>query len=174
MIPVSPPLMTLTVLALLACTVLGIWATVHHRRRLALPYEPAAGLFTPAERAFLHTLDQAAAPRYRVFGKVRIADLVTLRKGLTPARRQTALNRVAGKHFDFVVCRSSDLAVVCAIELDDSSHARRLAHKSDAFKDAVCRVAGLPLLRIRAAHRYAVAPLRAQLHALANQIPSSR
>lgn len=33
-------------------------------------------LFTAAERSFLGVLDQATAGRYRVFGKVRVADVL--------------------------------------------------------------------------------------------------
>jgi len=90
--------------------------------KVGFPYVPAKALFSPAERSFLGVLDQAVGPGHRVFGKVRVADLASVKSGLGTAARQGALNRVAAKHFDFVVCRASNLSVICAVELNDISH----------------------------------------------------
>jgi|SRR5690348_10373406 len=50
---------------------------------VGFPYQRAGALFSAAERSFLGVLDQAASPEYRVFGKVRIADLAALKPGLS-------------------------------------------------------------------------------------------
>jgi hypothetical protein len=131
----------------------------------AFPYVAAPALFTPAERRFLGVLEEAVWPEYRVFGKVRIADVAQVRPGLGRGARQGALNRVSGKHFDFVVCRSSDLAIVCAVELDDRSHGSARAQRRDAFVATVCRVIGLPLLQVPAKAGYSPIDLRARFHA---------
>jgi hypothetical protein len=131
----------------------------------AFPYVAAPALFTPAERRFLGVLEEAVWPEYRVFGKVRIADVAQVRPGLGRGARQGALNRVSGKHFDFVVCRSSDLAIVCAVELDDRSHGSARAQRRDAFVATVCRVIGLPLLQVPAKSGYSPIDLRARFHA---------
>jgi uncharacterized protein with PIN domain len=36
-----------------------------------------------------------------------------------------AFNRINANHFDFVLCDKDELAVVCAIELNDKSHRKR-------------------------------------------------
>lgn len=131
--------------------------------KVGFPYAPAKVLFTPPERSFLGVLDQAVGPQYRVFGKVRVADLAALKPGLRASARQGALNRVAGKHVDFVVCRASDLAVVCAVELNDRSHASKRAQARDAFLVDVCKTIGLPLFQVPAKSAYSVPELRAQL-----------
>lgn len=59
------------------------------------PYQPAKTLFSPAERSFLGVLDQAVGPEHRVFGKVRVADIATVKPGLGNSARQGALNRIA-------------------------------------------------------------------------------
>jgi hypothetical protein len=130
---------------------------------VGFPYQRAPDLFSAAERSFLGVLDQAASPEYRVFGKVRIADLAALKPGLSASARQGALNRVASKHFDFVVCRVSDLSVLCAVELNDKSHGSQRAQARDEFVVGVCRAIGLPLLQVRAQRSYAVGEFRAQL-----------
>jgi hypothetical protein len=129
------------------------------------PYQRAPDLFSAAERSFLGVLDQAASPEYRVFGKVRIADVAALKPGLGASARQGALNRVAFKHFDFVVCRASDFSVVCTVELNDKSHGSKHGQARDEFVVGVCRAIGLPLLRVPAQRSYAVADIRAQLQA---------
>lgn len=129
------------------------------------PYVASPALFTAAERRFLGVLEEAVWPEYRVFGKVRIADVAQPRPGLGRGARQGALNRVSGKHFDFVVCRSSDLAVVCVVELDDRSHGSARTQRRDAFVATVCRVIGLPLLQVPARSGYSAIDVRAQFHA---------
>lgn len=129
------------------------------------PYEPATALFSPAERSFLGVLDRAVGRDYRVFGKVRIADVATVKAGLNASARQVALNRVALKHFDFVVCRASDLVVLCAVELNDKSHATTRAQARDELVSNVCKAIGLPLLVVPARQTYPVQEIRVQFFA---------
>lgn len=130
--------------------------------KLGFPYVPAKALFSAAERSFLGALDEAVGPDYRVFGKVRVGDVAAVKSGLTNSARQAALNRIAQKHFDFVVCRASDLAMVCAVELNDSSHASRQTQARDDLLNKVCATIKLPLLLVTAQRAYAVPTLREQ------------
>ena len=131
-----------------------------------LPYVKNASLFSAAERSFLGVLDQAAPPAYRVFGKVRIADVISVRKLANRGAWQRAFNKISGKHFDYVLCRADDLSFACVVELDDKSHAKQQRKQRDSFVEEVCSVTGLPLLRVPARHAYAVEDIRQQLHAL--------
>ena len=129
---------------------------------VGFPYQPAKALFSPAERSFLGVFDQALGSEHRIFGKVRVADLATVKAGLSNSARQGALNRVAAKHIDFVVCRASDLSVVCAVELNDKSHSSQRAQARDDFLTKVCQTIGLPLLTVAAKPSYSPQELRAQ------------
>lgn len=132
--------------------------------KLGYPYVLAKSpLFTAGERAFLQVLDQAVGAEHRVFGKVRIGDLAEPRPGLDKSTRTKAVNRVSQKHFDFVVCRASDISAVCVVELDDKSHASKKARYGDEVKNNVCEVIGLPLVRIRVQRSYAVDDVRQRL-----------
>ena len=113
------------------------------------PYQKADALFTPAERSFLGVLDQAVGNDYRIFGKVRIADIVNVRRNPDRAAWQRAFNRISAKHFDFVLCDPANLSVVCAIELDDSSHANAKRGSRDELVAKVCCAARLPLFQDR-------------------------
>ena len=67
-----------------------------------LEFAKREGLFTPAERSFLGVLEQALDSRYRVFGKVRLGDIVKPAKGLSNSNRATANNKINQKHLKAV------------------------------------------------------------------------
>ena len=129
---------------------------------IGFPYQPAKALFSPAERSFLGVLDQAVGPEHRVFGKVRVADLASVKPGLGNSARQGALNRIAAKHVDFVVCRANDLSVVCAVELNDKSHSGKRAQARDDLLAKVCQTINLPLLTVPAKQAYSMQEVQAQ------------
>ncbi|HEY8012157.1 MAG TPA: DUF2726 domain-containing protein [Rudaea sp.] len=139
--------------------------------KVGFPYVPAKALFSSAERSFLGVLDQAVGSEHRVFGKVRVADLATVKPGLGTAARQGALNRVAAKHFDFVVCRASDLSVVCAVELNDGSHSTKRVQVRDELLTNVCAAIGLPLFQVPAKRAYSVQELQAQFASVISVVP---
>lgn len=140
--------------------------------KLGFPYVPAKALFSPAERSFLGVLDQAVGSEHRVFGKVRVADLAAIKPGLGSAARQGALNRVAAKHVDFLVCRASDLSLVCAVELNDSSHSSKRAQVRDELLINICKAIGLPLFQVPAKRAYSVQELQSQLAAVIGGAPA--
>ena len=120
------------------------------------PYDAISFLFTPAERSFLGVIEQALDPSYRVFGKVRIADVMKVRKGGSRSNWQKAFNRIRTKHFDFVICRSSDCSIVLAIELDDKSHRATRRMERDDFVRKAAEAAELPLLQIPCRKSYSI------------------
>jgi hypothetical protein len=132
---------------------------------VGLPYVPLPHLFSAAERSFLNALELAVGPEHRVFGKVRVADVAGVKPGLGRSAWWGAHNRIAAKHFDFVVCRAADLALVCAVELNDKSHARQKAKARDELLAGICRVINLPLLQIAARKSYPLPELQAQFQA---------
>ncbi len=123
--------------------------------RVKMPYKRCDRLLSKGEHAFWHPLFYAVRGKYRIFPKVRLADVV---RG--PDRRDRErywFNRIGRFHIDFVLCDPDTTEPLMAIELDDASHrtprppyrARR-----DAFKDQVLADAGIPVLRIPTAEAY--------------------
>lgn len=125
-----------------------------------LPYRSRGHLLSPAERSFLGVLERALQEECRVMAKVRLADVIKTRTGLGPGKRQSAFNKIQGKHLDFVLCSPGDYAVLGAVELDDSSHADQRRKDRDEFVDQALRSAKIPIWRFRASHSYAVGELR--------------
>lgn len=121
---------------------------------VGLPYVAAGHLFSIAERSFLGVLDDALGAEYRVFGKVRVGDVARVESGLSRSARQGALNKIAYKHFDYIICSATDLVIVCAIELNDQSHTTKRAQARDVLIAGVCKVIGLPLMQVTARSSY--------------------
>ncbi|MDM8516386.1 DUF2726 domain-containing protein [Desulfobacterales bacterium HSG16] len=67
-------------------------------------YQKIDTLFSPAERSFLGVLNQAVDENTQVFGKVRVADVITPKKGMPRGEWQKSFNKISGKHFDFLLC----------------------------------------------------------------------
>jgi hypothetical protein len=120
-------------------------------------------LFSPAERSFLGILEPSLPPGIRVFGKVRLEDIFGVKAGLEKGERQAARNRINRKHVDFLLVRSTDLAPVAGIELDDSSHDTEDRQERDTFVDSAFASAGLPLLHVPAQKAYNPTEIRAKL-----------
>ncbi len=120
-------------------------------------YKRKTALFSPAERSFLGALDQALGSEYRVFGKVRIADIIGPDNGTA---RQAALNRIIAKHVDFVVCDPGNLSVIGVIELDDKSHDQHSRRRRDALVEEAFGSAGIPVARFPARTGYNFAEIR--------------
>ena len=120
------------------------------------PYRRIDPLFTPAERSFLGVLQKAAGDQVNIFGKVRVADVINPQKGLSRSEWQKAFNRIANKHFDFLICRSDDLSALCVIELNDSSHKSQKRSQRDEFLSAACSEANLPFVQIPAKVAYQI------------------
>lgn len=130
------------------------------------PYVKQDTLLTDAERSFLGVLEQAAGDRFRIYAQVRLADLLAVKSGTDKSRRASAQNKINSKHADFVLCNSKTLEIVCAIELDDSSHQKASRKDRDAFLEMACATAGLPLAKFPAKSGYVVAEVRAEIYAL--------
>lgn len=120
-----------------------------------LGYRKKKTLFTEAERSFLGVLDQCIdLNQYRVFGKVRVADIVEPNPSKNRSEWQKAFNPIKAKHFDYVICAADTLKPVCAIELDDKSHNQKKRQQRDQLLESVCKDANLPLIRVPAKRSY--------------------
>lgn len=126
-------------------------------------FDRQENLFSPAERSFLGVLEQALEGRYRVYGKVRLGDIIKPAKGLSRSSRTSALNKINMKHVDFVVCSFSDHAVLGVVELDDQSHVKADRAGRDEFVDRALASASIPIARFCAKKGYVVQEVRAQL-----------
>ena len=135
--PFFPPVALVVALLL----VVGVVVSVSRARAPKGLRVQRALFFSPAERAFLGALDGTLGGDYRVFGKVRVSDVLEPQPGPLAARtRRLLLDRV-----DYVICRASDLSVLCAINLEAEPRGLAL-QKRRAGLEAAFGAADLPLL----------------------------
>jgi hypothetical protein len=128
-----------------------------------LIFEERGELFSPAERSFLGVLEQALSEEFRVFGKVRLGDVIQPAKGLNKSQRQTAWNKVNFKHLDYLICRTDTLGVVAAVELDDKSHNAKNRFERDQFIDQALSSAGIRMVRFKAQKSYEFVDVKRKL-----------
>lgn len=101
------------------------------------------------EEFFFHELKKVTQKyEYELFCKVRIADLVELKKGLNKRQWAFYFGQIKAKHADFVIC-NRNLQPVLIIELDDKSHDTSKGIKRDSFIDKVYKDANIPILHTR-------------------------
>jgi len=153
-------LLTPTIILFLFVAALCIIGLFLFFLRLAKPGKRAQSyvlknsLFTPAERSFLGCLDSVLSPDIRVFAKVRLADLFNVERTVDRSAWQSAFNKINSKHVDFILCRSTDLCPVLAIELDDKSHDREGRQQRDSFLKEIFAASNLPLIRFKVQKSY--------------------
>jgi very-short-patch-repair endonuclease len=143
------------ILAVIVCAVL--YVTFGKGKKDAsgdLAYVQNAALFTPAERSFYTVLLLSIDEDTTIFGKVRVADVLSASKTLDTKLKRSATNKILSKHFDFVLVDSKTLEIKCAIELDDSSHNSKKRQIRDAFLESACKSAELRLVRFKAKRAY--------------------
>jgi hypothetical protein len=116
-----------------------------------LPYRLRDDFLSPAEFSFYKVLSSVVGTRLTIQSKVRLADIFFVAR---PNENVAFFNRIAQKHIDFLVCDSVTMKPLLGVELDDSSHKRNDRQERDEFVENVCKVAGLPLLRLPVQREY--------------------
>jgi len=131
-----------------------------------LPYIKASSILSKGERAFWHPLFRAVKGRYRVFCKVRLADVICCPRDFVDERRW--FKRISRYHVDFVICEPRTTSPLLVIELDDRGHDLPSQRFRDDFKDAALRAAGVPVYRVRAQIAYDPIELAQNIERLIN------
>ncbi len=112
-----------------------------------LPYKKRDDFLSKAEKMFYDTLNTYYADKITVCPKVAVKEIVFVGTG-TGKEYMKYFNWIAKKHVDFVLCSSLTMDVLCAVELDDSSHAKADRQKRDVFIDKVFEVSQIPLIHV--------------------------
>lgn len=130
------------------------------------PYEAVPSLLTPAELAFDRSLSMCIPEGYSSFVKVRVADIIRVRRGHPEWR--SWFGKISQKHVDYVIADLELMVVACVIELDDKSHKRRDRQQRDEFVDWALANSGIPVIRIQVSNSYDTNALRKQIYEACN------
>lgn len=135
----------------------------HFGRGVRQPFVADETLFSPSQRLFLGVLERAAGPDCRVFGRVRVAEVIGLRPRLDRATRRRAYAQLGDWQFDFLVCAADTGTILCAVNLEPRSGLRPWSRRDPL--EPICTAAGLPFVRVREADDYAVGEIARRLQA---------
>lgn len=127
------------------------------------PFTRNRALFSPAERSFLGVLEQAVGEDYRIFGKIRVADIVGVKPTADRSAWQGAFDQISAKNFDFVLCDKQHLSVRCVVELNDKSQGCYQRHERYSFAEGICREISLPFVQVQAPRDYSAIELRKKI-----------
>ena len=86
-------------------------------------------------------------PAYHIHSKVRLEDIIRVKRGLPEKTRWAARGRVKSRHVDYLITNRAG-HIILAIELDGRSHDARNPSESDKVKTALFKSANVPLRRI--------------------------
>ena len=121
------------------------------------------GGFGESELKFHEVLQEAVGDEVVLMGKVRLADILTVKKDTEGSRWRSAFNRIQSKHLDYAACDPETYAIVFVVELDDRSHEQKDRQERDAFVEAALAHAGVPLYRFPVEESYSVKEIRKQI-----------
>lgn len=109
------------------------------------PYEKKY-LLTKTEYAFYSKL-QAICNKmnYIICPKVRLEDFI---KVTTKEELMKYRGYIKSRHVDFLIC-DNKLNIIMGIELDDNSHNKESAKKTDEFKNKLFETINIPLERVK-------------------------
>ncbi|NLP25930.1 MAG: DUF2726 domain-containing protein [Clostridiales bacterium] len=81
-----------------------------------------------------------------ILSKIRMADIVEVKKGLKREEWSKYFNKIKSKHVDFALAEPDTLEILVLIELDDKSHAQKDRIERDIFVDKVYSVTNIPII----------------------------
>lgn len=123
------------------------------------PFDRKEALFTPAEKNFQNLVEQAMGGNYRILNRVKLSDIVTVRKGVSNRASQSAVNNADNKYLDFVICERSTMKLLGSIDLVDTQ-GKGYKIKKDWFVSGALEAASIPHIRIKVKANYTIQEIR--------------
>jgi len=112
-------------------------------------FEAAPSLWVnQAEATFFAILARKLPSGFHLHGKVRLEDIIRVKRNVNPKMRWSLRGRVKSRHIDYLVTDSTGRPVM-AIELDGSSHDPKNPSEADKVKTALFEATSIPLHRVK-------------------------
>ena len=126
-------------------------------------YQAKFSLLSPAELHFKKFLDTAIPSTSTVMVQVSLEEIVNVKPRVRGKDWARARGKIKARRVDFVVCDRENFTILCAIELNDRSHARVDRKIRDMFLREALKSADIPFMEIACNSTYDSAALRAQI-----------
>ncbi len=104
-------------------------------------------ILTDAEQSFYLKLKELVADRYYIFPQIHLANLLTVKARGKNWKR--LFNKVIQKSVDFVLVDKITFETKLVIELDDSTHLRKVRIERDSFVNSSLKSAGIAILHVK-------------------------
>ncbi|MBS3799038.1 MULTISPECIES: DUF2726 domain-containing protein [unclassified Pseudoalteromonas] len=118
------------------------------------PFVRKKEIYTQVESAFLTLLERAVGDNYRIVSRVKLADIIDCKSGLTNKSKRIALTKLKNKQLDYVLLDKTKLTIVAAVDL--VNNANKGGHKAqrDWFVSGALETAGIPHIRMKVKSGY--------------------
>jgi hypothetical protein len=123
-------------------------------------YSSRKSVLTKNELDFYRCLKSFVGEKYIVLSQVRLADIFSIKDG---KGYYQALDRIAEKSVDFLLCSPKTFKPFLAIEVDDRTHNKADRRKRDKFVNGLFESQNLPILRYKAKKTYVEADVKEQV-----------
>jgi hypothetical protein len=155
--------------------IVGMLASRLNDNSFPFPFDRKTALFTPAEKNFQNLVEQAMGSKYRIINRVKLADIVSIRNGVSKRAGQTATNNANSKYLDFVICDRDSMKLLGVIDLVDTQ-GKGYKVKKDWFVSGALEAAAIPHIRIKVKPNYTIDEIRACINSrmLGNNLPSPK
>lgn len=128
--------------------------------QLSFPFRRREQLFTPVERNFLELLEKAVGHEFRIVCRVRLSDLISVKRGTANKNGKVALAKAVGKQLDFVLCRKDTMDPVLALDLVYQQGKDGYKLQRDWFVNGALDAAKVPHMRVKVKSGYTVSEVR--------------
>ena len=152
----------LVCLLLAALAVAGILKFEKKNKKQAadFPYVSRGALYKRKERKFLGYLVRAVGENYFIMGKVRVADLIGIKPGLSRNERRDAFEKICYEKVDFLLTDRLTTKVVAAIKIYDSKMQDAVAIERSLELEQVFRSAEIPLILFLEREEYRISEVK--------------
>ncbi|MBA6293294.1 DUF2726 domain-containing protein [Colwellia sp. MB3u-70] len=153
--------------------IVGVLVSRLNDNSFPFPFDRKTALFTPAEKNFQNLVEQAMGSRYRIINRVKLADIVSIRNGVSNRAGQTATNNANSKYLDFVICERDSMKLLGVIDLVDTQ-GKGYKIKKDWFVSGTLEAAAIPHVRIKVKANYTIDEIRSCINSriLGNNAPT--
>lgn len=131
-----------------------LWVLWSSRKGQYRPYERLNSILTAPEQYFYRCLLSLLKDRVLIMPKVRIADIIKVRRHIPQQYFWQHFSKISQKHIDFVLVDPQTFKTLCVIELDDKSHVRVDRMQRDWFINKIMAQTGIPIYRFPVRRRY--------------------
>jgi len=151
-IPVISPHIVVATAVFFAVLLVGM--VVYAKANPAQLYAPLPSILSQGEQQFYRALSSALDGRVIITCKVRIADVLKVKRHREHKAFWGEFSKISQKHFDFVLLEKTNFSTIATLELDDRSHSKLESRATDNFKNRIMHQAGIPLHRFKAKKTY--------------------